>query len=148
MGNDNTPLYTIGNAARLLGVFPQTLRLYESAGLLKPARRNNRRLYSRDDLHWLRCVRYLIHHQGLNQECLRRLLAVLPCWEIRGCPEERQATCRARRDRTTPCWDTANRACAPDGDCRSCEVYALARESVCSARERAAAELSGPPFPE
>ena len=69
------PVYTIGTAAEILGVHPRTLRLYEDGGLLRPARKNNRRFYSTNDLQWIGCIRYLIHEKGLNQEGLRRLLA-------------------------------------------------------------------------
>jgi MerR family transcriptional regulator/heat shock protein HspR len=45
MLNEERPVYTIGTAAELLGVHPRTLRLYEDSGLIRPARKNNRRLY-------------------------------------------------------------------------------------------------------
>jgi MerR family transcriptional regulator/heat shock protein HspR len=82
MLDDARPLYTIGTAAEILGVHPRTLRLYEDAGLIRPARKNNRRFYSANDLRWISCLRYMIHEQGLNQEGLRRLLALIPCWYI------------------------------------------------------------------
>ncbi|TEU17353.1 MAG: MerR family transcriptional regulator [Anaerolineales bacterium] len=87
MLNDTRPLYSIGMAAELLNVHPRTLRLYEQGGLLRPARRNNRRVYSNNDLKWIKSIRYLIHERGLNQEGLRRLLALIPCWEITNCCE-------------------------------------------------------------
>ncbi|MFL7794094.1 MAG: MerR family transcriptional regulator, partial [Anaerolineae bacterium] len=87
------PVYTIGTAAELLGVHPRTLRLYEDGGLLRPARKNNRRFYTTNDLQWIGCIRYLLHDKGLNQEGLRRLLALIPCWEIRGCNREEMENC-------------------------------------------------------
>ncbi len=50
MPEEVRPLYTISTAAELLGIHPRTLRLYEQAGLMRPARRNNRRLYTNHDL--------------------------------------------------------------------------------------------------
>jgi len=147
MSGDNRPLYTIATAAELLGVHPRTLRLYESAGLLKPSRRNNRRIYSNNDLHWVRCVRYLIHEKGLNQEGIRRLLAILPCWEIRGCPEETWQKCDARRDRASPCWSIAALTCQQEGKCSECEVYLSARERVFAHDEMEAAKQFGPMLP-
>ena len=61
MLDNGRPVYTIGTAAEILGVHPRTLRLYEDGGLLRPARKNNRRFYSANDLHWIACIRYLIH---------------------------------------------------------------------------------------
>ena len=75
-------------------------------------------------------MRYLIHEKGLNQEGLRRLLALIPCWEIKGCPEAAQACCPARQDRRSPCWDLARRAGDESKRCYACDVYLNAREQV------------------
>jgi len=137
MPDSTTPLYTIGIAAELLGVHPRTLRLYEESGLLKPARRNNRRLFSDHDLLWVRGIRYLIHEKGLNQEGLRRLLALIPCWEIQQDPSDRCPSCPARHDRSSPCWHLPNVACNNGKRCHECPVYLSAPEHVCSAEELA-----------
>ena len=43
----NRPLYMISVAAELAGVHPQTLRIYEQKGIIKPQRsRGNTRMYS------------------------------------------------------------------------------------------------------
>ncbi len=131
------PLYTIGIAAELLDIHPRTLRLYEESGLLKPARRNNRRLYSDHDLLWVRGIRYLIHDKGLNQVGLRRLLALIPCWEIRKCPPDTRDACPAREDRSAPCWHLPNNALENGTSCHACSVYLSAPEHVCSAEELA-----------
>ncbi len=130
MPDDNTPLYTIGTAAELLSVHPRTLRLYEQGGLLKPARRNNRRFYSNNDLRWIQCIRYLIHQKGLNQEGLRRLLALIPCWEIRDCSKEERDNCTAYVDNTAPCWQIASITCAHEKKCHECHVYLTARKQI------------------
>lgn len=130
MLDEGRPVYTIGTAAEILGVHPRTLRLYEDGGLIRPARKNNRRFYSASDLQWIGCVRYLIHERGLNQEGLRRLLALIPCWEMRGCSEVAQHDCAARADRSTPCWDLARQADADAKRCYECEVYLTAKDHV------------------
>jgi MerR family transcriptional regulator/heat shock protein HspR len=137
MPDRTTPLYTIGIAAELLDVHPRTLRLYEESGLLRPARRNNRRFYSNHDLAWVRCIRYLIHQKGLNQEGLRRLLALIPCWEINQCPPARSTSCPARQDRSTPCWHLTDRALGDDRHCHECSAYLSAPEHICSLEELA-----------
>jgi MerR family transcriptional regulator/heat shock protein HspR len=136
MLDDARPVYTIGTAAELLGVHPRTLRLYEDGGLIRPARKNNRRFYSANDLKWITCVRFLIHEKGLNQEGLRRLLALLPCWEIKGCSPEAKADCSASSERGTPCWDLARRTCAESKKCHQCEVFASASAQVMDEAER------------
>jgi MerR family transcriptional regulator/heat shock protein HspR len=130
------PVYTIGTAAELLGVHPRTLRLYEDAGLLRPARKNNRRFYSTNDLQWIGCIRYLLHEKGLNQEGLRRLLALMPCWEIQGCSQEAREACASFRDRSAPCWDLARRSGTNSRSCYECKVYLSAAEFVLAPEER------------
>jgi MerR family transcriptional regulator, heat shock protein HspR len=148
MLEDTRPLYTIATAAELLGVHPRTLRLYEAAGLLKPARRHNRRLYSKNDLTWARCIRFLIHEKGLNQEGLRRLLGQTPCWEVRGCTEEASLTCGARKDRTCPCWAIPDHERKhTNGKCHECEVYLGAPGRVCCQEELTQAQSFGPDLP-
>jgi MerR family transcriptional regulator/heat shock protein HspR len=130
------PVYTIGTAAELLGVHPRTLRLYEDGGLIRPSRKNNRRFYSSHDLRWISCVRYLLHEQGLNQEGLRRLLALIPCWEGKQCTPEARASCPAYQDRSAPCWDLARRGQIASNQCYECEIYLSAMDQVLDPRER------------
>ncbi len=136
MLDEGRPVYTIGTAAEILGVHPRTLRLYEDGGLIRPARKNNRRFYSASDLQWINCVRYLIHEKGLNQEGLRRLLALIPCYEIIGCSEENRQRCPASTDRTTPCWDLARKSGDDSQKCHSCQVYISAWDYVLDEPER------------
>ena len=130
------PVYTIGTAAELLAVHTRTLRLYEDAGLLRPARKNNRRFYSAHDLQWIGCIRYLLHEKGLNQEGLRRLLALVPCWEIQGCSPEAREACPGYSERTTPCWDLARQSGTNSRHCYECPVYLSAAEFVLGPEER------------
>jgi len=44
------PLYMISVVSEMLHVHPQTLRLYEREGLVKPKRTNRQRLYSDEDV--------------------------------------------------------------------------------------------------
>jgi MerR family transcriptional regulator, heat shock protein HspR len=63
----NTPLYVISVAARLLELHPQTLRKYEREGFVAPSRTTgNLRLYSAEDLERLRQVKYLVECRGIN----------------------------------------------------------------------------------
>jgi len=136
MLREGRPVYTIGTAAEILGVHPRTLRLYEDGGLIYPARKNNRRFYSASDLRWVSCIRYLIHEKGLNQEGLRRLLALIPCWEIKGCSAEAKARCAAPTERSSPCWDLARRSETNSKKCHECEVYLTAQDYVLNESEK------------
>jgi MerR family transcriptional regulator/heat shock protein HspR len=64
---DEKPLYMISVAADLVGMHPQTLRIYESKGLIRPKRTSgNTRLYSEADLDRLRLIQQLTTELGLN----------------------------------------------------------------------------------
>src|SRR5207253_11488490 len=59
--------FVISVAARLIGVHEQTLRYYERAGLVEPARSKGRiRLYSLHDLERVRQIRRLTDDMGVN----------------------------------------------------------------------------------
>jgi MerR family transcriptional regulator, heat shock protein HspR len=57
----------ISVAAELVGMHPQTLRIYEQKGLVRPTRTaGNTRLYSDADLERLRLIQQLTTELGLN----------------------------------------------------------------------------------
>ncbi|HZC30697.1 MAG TPA: helix-turn-helix transcriptional regulator [Gaiellaceae bacterium] len=61
------PIYMISVAAELVGMHPQTLRLYETKGLVRPKRTpGGTRLYSEADVERLRIVQRLTTELGLN----------------------------------------------------------------------------------
>ena len=60
-------IYMISVVAKAYGIHPQTLRLYEREGLLKPSRTDgNTRLYSEDDLRQLEVILNLTRDLGVN----------------------------------------------------------------------------------
>jgi MerR family transcriptional regulator/heat shock protein HspR len=64
---DERPRYMISIAAELVGMHPQTLRIYENRGLVSPQRtRGNTRLYSEADLERLRLIQRLTTELRLN----------------------------------------------------------------------------------
>jgi MerR family transcriptional regulator/heat shock protein HspR len=64
---DERPRYMISVAAELVGMHPQTLRIYEAKGLVRPKRTpGNTRLYSEADLERLRLIQRLTTELGLN----------------------------------------------------------------------------------
>ena len=72
---DNRPRYMISVAADLVGMHPQTLRIYESRGLIRPKRTaGNTRLYSEADLERLRLIQQLTNELGLNLAGVEQVL--------------------------------------------------------------------------
>jgi MerR family transcriptional regulator/heat shock protein HspR len=106
---DDRPRYMISIAAELVGMHPQTLRIYEQKGLVRPKRTaGNTRLYSDRDLERLRVIQRLTSELGLNlagveivlrlEDELRRMQARMERLE-REMKEEIQQVHRAyRRD--------------------------------------------------
>jgi MerR family transcriptional regulator/heat shock protein HspR len=60
-------MYMISVAAELVGMHPQTLRIYEQKGLVRPGRTpGGTRLYSEADVERLRIIQRLTTEVGLN----------------------------------------------------------------------------------
>jgi MerR family transcriptional regulator/heat shock protein HspR len=72
---DDRPRYMISVAAELVGMHPQTLRIYEQKGLVRPKRTaGNTRLYSDADVERLRLIQQLTSEVGLNLAGVERVL--------------------------------------------------------------------------
>jgi len=72
----DSPLFMISVAAELAGMHPQTLRVYERRGLVRPQRSaKNTRRYSRRDVERLRRIQALTD-LGLNLAGVERVLAM------------------------------------------------------------------------
>jgi MerR family transcriptional regulator, heat shock protein HspR len=88
--SDQRPRYMISVAADIVGMHPQTLRIYETKGLVRPGRTpGGTRLYSDHDLERLREIQRLTTELGLNLAGVRRVIAL----------EDELAALRERLDR-------------------------------------------------
>jgi MerR family transcriptional regulator/heat shock protein HspR len=69
------PVFMIGVASELIGVHPQTLRMYEQKGLLTPRKSiKNTRLYSQEDVELGRYIQKLTQEMGMNLAGVRKVL--------------------------------------------------------------------------
>jgi MerR family transcriptional regulator/heat shock protein HspR len=132
MSRSGVPLQPIGPASETLGVHPRTLMAYERMGLVRPARRSNRRYYSADELRWLGCVQTLNREGGISLQGLSTLLRFVPCWAVRselqaGSEPAVAAPIERRLERVRRAYAGS----APEY-CRDCGVY---RESRGPCRE-------------
>jgi MerR family transcriptional regulator, heat shock protein HspR len=74
---DDQGVFMISVAAELAGMHPQTLRIYESRGLIKPKRSPKQtRLYSQRDVERLRRINQLTSEAGMNLAGVERVLAL------------------------------------------------------------------------
>lgn len=69
------PVFMIGIAAELIGVHPQTLRMYEQKDLLRPRKSlKNTRLYSQEDVDLGRYIQKLTQEMGMNLAGVKKIL--------------------------------------------------------------------------
>ena len=132
-GMSVVPIISIGTLAERLGVSVSTIRNYETEGLIISHRtQSGRRHFSMEDIKRIRIIQHLIQEVGLNIEGIRRLQAMLPCWEILPCKEGDQTECRAFKDKKKPCWMIKDLGCA-SGEiekCRNCIVYRFGSQCI------------------
>lgn len=118
--------YKIGQVAKRLDISVELIRRYESEGILIPVKTDTgHRVFYESDIHWIHCIRRLIKEQGLNIEGIRRMLALMPCWELRPCSAQEKEACPAFLGAIKPCWllkDQIPETCR-DKNCRECNVY-------------------------
>jgi len=119
------PVITMGTAAKILDISVSNLRKFESEGLMIYHRtESGRRMLCREDIDRIRIIKHLNKNKGINFEGIRRLLALLPCWELKPCTQEEKAECPFIKDSSKPCWTINNTVCRRKGeDCRQCVVY-------------------------
>lgn len=118
-------LYTIGEAADILGISIPTIRMYEREGLIIPFRkRSKHRRFLHTDIERIRCLRTMINEEKVSIAGIRRLLALIPCWSIKNCPEEVRTNCPAFQQHDKPCWMASEKSWdIRSNECRECSVY-------------------------
>jgi MerR family transcriptional regulator/heat shock protein HspR len=82
--------FTISVVSGMFDIHPQTLRLYEREGLLRPERSaGNTRLYSRQDIEHLSTILNLTREMGVNLAGVTIIMDLLQ--KLREVQEEKQA---------------------------------------------------------
>jgi MerR family transcriptional regulator/heat shock protein HspR len=99
VAGDDRPVYMISVAAELAGVHPQTLRIYERKGLVRPKRtQGNTRRYSDADVELLRWIQALTQDEGINLAGVKRIMEMrAQMEELRSRVEELQTQLAHRR---------------------------------------------------
>src|SRR5574342_1361889 len=93
-------LYMISIVSEMLGVHPQTLRLYEREGFLKPKRSGgNPRLYSEEDVERLEMILRLTRELGVNLAGVEVILAMRE--KMEQMQKEMEETVRQLREELT-----------------------------------------------
>ena len=88
--NGGQEYFTISVVSSMFDIHPQTLRLYEREGLLRPERSaGNTRLYSRQDIEHLSTILNLTREMGVNLAGVTIIMDLLQ--KLREVQEEKQA---------------------------------------------------------
>jgi len=125
ISNSFEPVISIGTLARKVGLSVSAIRKYEEEGLIISHRTDSgHRLFSYEDIDRLRSIQHLIKEIGFNIEGIRRMQALLPCWNLLPCEKEVRENCLAYKGSTKPCWMIKDAHCTVKGnECRKCLVY-------------------------
>jgi hypothetical protein len=123
--NSLDPVISIGTLAKKVGLSVSAIRKYEEEGLIISHRiHSGHRLFSFEDIERLQTIQHLIKNLGFNIEGIRRMEAILPCWDLLPCNEEIRDSCLAFKGSTKPCWMLKDAHCTLKGnECRKCDVY-------------------------
>ncbi len=123
--NSLDTVISIGTLAKKVGLSVSAIRKYEEEGLIISHRSDSgHRLFSYEDIERLRTIQHLIKNLGFNIEGIRRMEAILPCWDLLPCTEEIRNNCMAFKGSTKPCWMIKDAHCTVQGnECRKCAVY-------------------------
>jgi len=109
--DNNMPIYTISVVSGLVGVHQETLRIWERNGLIMPARKNNQRLYSENDLKKLFFIKQLLDDKGLNLAGVKQLIEFYPCWGKENCQGGKAKNASGYINTAKPCWKEAGTYC-------------------------------------
>ena len=125
ISNSLEPVISIGTLARQVGLSVSAIRKYEEEGLIISHRTDSgHRLFSYEDIERLRSIQHLIKELGFNIEGIRRMQALLPCWNLLPCDNKVRDNCLAYKGSTKPCWMIKDAHCTLRGnECRKCLVY-------------------------
>ena len=123
--NSPSTLYTIDEAADILGISIPTIRMYEREGLIIPHRKNSKhRRFTQADMERIRCVRNMINIEKVSIAGIRRMLSLIPCWKIKNCSDEQRNACAAFQQHDRPCWMVSEKSWETRSQqCRECPVY-------------------------
>lgn len=121
------PIISIGTLAEKVGLSVSAIRKYEEEGLIISFRaESGHRLFCYEDIDRINTIQYLIKDIGLNFEGIRRMQALLPCWDILPCNPNERDNCPALRERSKSCWMLKYSPCTSQGNiCRECTVYRI-----------------------
>lgn len=127
MFDEEKGVYTIGTVAELMGVHPETLRVWEKNCLVMPAREKTQRRYSNSDILRIKFIKCLLYEKGLNVAGAKQVVSMYSCWYRRTCNGGLKRDASDHINESKPCWKAEERYCFAPSDkaemCSSCSVF-------------------------
>jgi MerR family transcriptional regulator/heat shock protein HspR len=119
--DNNTSCYPISVAAKLSETPLRMLREYEKRGLIKPNKINNRRMFTNNEIGFIKDIRYLFTQKKMTISGIKEFYSKASCWEIKQCY---QKNCPAYHKLDKQCWEVVEHHKLCDGkSCPSCPIY-------------------------
>lgn len=126
MFNEDQGVYSISTVAELIGEHPETLRVWERQGIIKPDRSRYRRQYSNNDVKRLQFIKRMLDEEGLNLAGVRHLTRMYPCWYVQNCRGGATRNSKVAINESKPCWKEAGTYCLVVVDkseaCNTCDM--------------------------
>lgn len=127
MMDEDQGLYTIGTVAELIKEHPETLRVWERNGLIRPDRKGYQRKYSGNDVQRLKFIKYLMDNKGLNIAGVKHLTSMYSCWYKHNCSGGGRKNSPVPVNEFKACWKIEGTYCFVASDkaemCKSCEMF-------------------------
>lgn len=125
MEENNQIYYTIGEAAKKLGVVVPQLRMLEKSELVLTARtEHGKRVYTDCDIDYIKALLKLAKKKKFTLNDMNECLGSVRCWEVVHCPPEMRFKCSSYLNLSKPCWIDSD--CSDEEKkekCRDCKVY-------------------------
>jgi DNA-binding transcriptional MerR regulator len=130
MDDRHLPKYSIGEAAKMLGVLVPFIRQLEKCDLLLTNRTEyGKRLYSQCDIDYIRALVNLGKTHNLEQ--INSMIAGFKCWEIIECSPAMRQECPNYLNIRTPCWARKDLSQEEkEKRCLACPMYRTAMENI------------------
>ena len=124
--------YTIGEAAKKLGVIVPLLRMLDKSELVLTARTDHgKRVYTDCHIDYIRALLQLAKKKNFTMDDINECIGAVRCWEVVDCALEIRLKCANYNDSSKPCWVDSD--CSEDekkDKCRECKVYLNISESL------------------
>ena len=121
--DNNLPLYAISVVAKLCLTPIRMLREYEKQGMIKPKKVNRRRLFSVNEVGFIKDIRYYLTEKRMTINGLKEFYLRSACWEIKQCNLKK---CPAFGNMSKHCWEVVTYHKICDGKaCPSCPIFII-----------------------